>query len=266
MKIEGFPAFCAVAALFISAPAAAAALAEGDRFSVSLGIFFTDRDTETRLDGTTENGTITDLETDLGLRASDSVFRFDSYYRFNDRHRIDFSIFDLSRTSSKQIQRDIQWGDRLFAIDTAIDADFDLSIYKAAYTYSFMQRDKGYLGATFGIYTADTKISLSEQNLGQAEIGDITAPLPVIGLRGDYKINDKWTFRGSGEFFFVEFDNIDGSLVDLYAGLDYSLTDSMSVGLGFNSVNLNVDASKSSFQGSLDWKYAGGLLFLKFDF
>jgi len=266
MKIINILILCAIAAMIFAAPAAAADSIDGDRFSISLGIFVTDRDTETSLDGTTSNGTPTDLEGDLGLNASDSVFRLDGYYRFNDRHRVDFSIFDLSRTGSKQLQRDIQWGDRLFAIDTVVEADFDITIYKAAYTYSFMQKENGYLGASFGLYTLDSKVGLAEQNLGPAEFGDITAPLPVIGLRGDYEFSDKWTFRASSEFFFIEFDNVDGSLVDIYAGLDYSVSDSISVGLGVNSVVLDVGVTKSSFQGSLDWKYTGGLLFLKFDF
>jgi len=175
-------------------------------------------------------------------------------------------VFDLSRNGTKQIERDIQWGERLFAIDTQIEADFDLTIYKAAYTYSFVQRENGYLGATIGLYTLDSKVSLAVQNLGQAEVGDITAPLPVIGLRGIYAFAERWTFRASGEFFFIEFDHIKGSLVDLYAVVDYAVRDSVSVGFGFNSVDLNVDVSKGGFEGSMDWRYTGGLLFLKFDF
>lgn len=252
--------------MILAIPAFSADTVEGDRFSISLGVFFTDRDTATQLDGTTSNGTPTDLEDDLGLDASDSVFRVDGYFRFSEKHRVDFSMFDLSRSSSKEIERDIQWGDSLYSINTVVDSDFDLTIYKAAYTYAFMRRENGYLGATVGLYTADTKIALSEQTLGQTEVGDITAPLPVIGLRGEYEFADKWSFRASGEFFVVEFDDIEGSLVDLYAGVDYAIRDSISVGLGVNSVNLDVDASQSSFQGSLDWRYTGGLLFLKFDF
>ncbi len=258
--------FCAAAAMTLAMPAFSANTVEGDRFSISLGMFFTDRDTETQLDGTTTSGTPTDLENDLGLDSSDNVFRVDGYFRFSEKHRVDFSVFDLSRSSSKQIDRDIQWGDSLYSISTTVNSDFDLTIYKAAYTYAFMRRENGYLGATVGVYTADTKVGLSEQNLGQTEVGDITAPLPVIGLRGEYEFADKWTFRASGEFFFVEFDDIEGSLVDVYAGVDYAVRDSLAVGLGVNSVNLDVDASQSSFQGSLDWRYTGGLLFLKFDF
>jgi len=40
----------------------------------------------------------------------------------------------------------------------------------------------------------------------------------------------------------------------------------MSVGLGINSVKINVGIAKGNFDGDLDWRYDGGLLFLKFDF
>lgn len=254
------------ACLLFAAATAAADSVEGDRFSLSLGVFITDRDTEAELDGTVNPGTATDFESDLGLDSSDTVFRLDGYYRFNERHRFDFSVFDLSRSASKQIEREIQWGDTLYVIDTQVDADFDLAIYKAAYTYSFLRREDAYLGATVGLYVADTKASLKEQTLGSAEVGELTAPLPVIGLRGEYALSDRWSIRASGEFFFIEYDNVDGSLVDLYAGVDYSVLDNMSIGLGINSVTLDVDIAKRGFKGGLDWKYTGGLIFLKFNF
>ena len=238
-----------------------------DRFSISLGAFITDRDTDTRLDSDVlGRGTVIDFEDDLGLESSDSVFRLDGHYRFNQKHRVNFSVFDLSRHSSTAIQRDIQYGDEIFSIDTVVKADFDLRIYRLAYTYSIMQRDNGYLGVTFGAHTADSKIGLADQNLGQSEISEITAPLPVLGLKGEYEFSDRLTLSATGEFFAVEFDNVDGSLIDLYLGIDYQVIEHVAVGLGFNSVHMDVDATKSDFSGSLDWRYEGALLFFKFDF
>jgi hypothetical protein len=250
---------------YLATPAAADSL-EDDRFSLSLGVFLTDRDTEARFDSSLGNGTDIDLEADLGLNSSDSVFRVDGYFRFSERHRADFSVFDLSRKNSKQIERDIQWGDTLYSIDTVVESDNGLSIYKAAYTYSFLNGEDGYLGATFGIYVADWNVSIKEENTGSAEVGELTAPLPVVGLRGEYALSDRWSFRASGEFFFVEYGNVDGSLVDIYAGFDYSILDHLSLGIGFNRVTIDVDATKSSFGGALDWQYSGALAFLKFDF
>ena len=164
---------------------------DDERFSVSLGAFITDRDTDTRLDATATTGTDINFEKDLALDTSDTVFRLDGYFRFAEKHRIDFSVFDLSRDASTPITRDIQYGDTLFTVNTVVDTNVDLSIYKAAYTYSFMQRDNGYLGATVGLYIADTKASLSNPTLGQTAVGDVTAPLPVIGLRGEYEFADR---------------------------------------------------------------------------
>jgi len=147
-----------------------------------------------------------------------------------------------------------------------VKSDNGLSVYKAAYTYSFLNGEDSYLGATFGIYVADWNVSMREENTGSAEVGELTAPLPVIGLRGEYALSDRWSFRASGEFFFVEYDDVDGSLVDLYAGFDYSILDHLSIGIGFNRVTLNVDATKSDFGGALDWRYSGALAFLKFNF
>ena len=171
-----------------------------DRFSISVGAFFTDWGTNVRLDSDTlGTGTDIDFENDLGLRSSSSIFRIDGHYRFNDRHRINFSVFDMSRDANRTIDRDIQFGDIIFAINTDLSASTDLSIYKLAYTYSFLRREKGYLGATFGLFVADSTFRLSERNLGRAETGGLSATiarhrnagqLPTVG-----QIHVSWEWR-----------------------------------------------------------------------
>ena len=239
-----------------------------DKFSLSLGGFVTSRDTQTRLDSSNTVGLNTDFEEALGLDDSDSVFRLDGYYRFNERHRLDFSVFDLSRSASNRVQGDLQWGDTQFGVDTVVDTEFDLDIYKLAYTYTFNKTDKGYLGVTAGLYVADTRVELTGQGQAglQGDVGDITAPLPVVGLRLEQALSENWTLRGSAEFFALETNNVDGSLSDLYVGLDYQAWDNVALGIGYNDVGLDVDADRESFDGALDWQYSGALVFIKFDF
>jgi len=238
-----------------------------DRFSLSLGVFLTNRDSQTRIDGQIpDSGTPIDLENDLGFDKSDAVFRVDGVFRFNEKHRLDFSAFDLSRSASKQIQIDIDWNGELYPIDTTVNAGVDLSIYKLAYTWSFLQRDKGYLGLTAGVYVADVGTSLAAESIGRSSSSGVTAPLPVIGLRGQYDLAEKWSLRGSAEIFAIEYGDYSGSLYDVYAGLDYQLLEHMAIGLGLNSVKINVGITKNNFGGDLDWRYDGGLLFFKFDF
>jgi hypothetical protein len=239
---------------------------EDPRFSIGLGAFFTDRDSQTRIDGEANSGTDVDLESDLGLDKSDTVFRVDGYWRFAEKHRFDFSTFDLSRSASKQVEREIIWNDTTYPISTTVDAELDLAIYKAAYTWMFLKRDRSFLGATVGLYIADIGAKLSGSTGGSVESSDLTAPLPVIGLRGEYRFADRWSLRGSGEIFAIEYDDYDGSLYDLFIGLDFSVTETIAVGVGINSVQLDIGVAKRNFQGDLDWQYDGAMAYLKFDF
>ena len=257
-----------VASVFLQIPNAMAQADSFTKYGLSVGIFITDRDSKTRFDAQagSANGTEVDLESELGVDTSDSVFRLDGYFRFNQKHRLDFSWFDLSRIGSKPIQRDIDWNGTLFTLDTVVDSEFDLAIYKVAYTWSFLQRDKSYLGITAGLYVADIKTTLSAPSIAAREVSSITAPLPVIGLRGEHHFSDKWSFRASGEVFALEYGDFDGSLYDFYVGLDYQLFDRMAIGVGFNSVRMDLGITKENANGNLDWQYDGGLAFLKFDF
>jgi hypothetical protein len=147
-----------------------------------------------------------------------------------------------------------------------VDTSQDLTIYKLAYTWSFLRRDKGYLGASAGLYVADIGASIAAESLGRATSGGVTAPLPVFGLRGQYDLSAKWSLRGSAEIFAIDYGDYNGSLYDVYAGLDYQLLEHVAIGVGVNSVKIDVGVRKSNFNGDFDWRYDGGLLFFKFDF
>ncbi|MFT5371829.1 MAG: hypothetical protein ACI9R7_001369 [Lysobacterales bacterium] len=156
---------------------ATAEASESGKFGISLGVFVADRDSQTRIDGQDPaSGTPIDLEDDLGFDKSISVFRVDGYYKFNENHRLDFSVFDLFRSASKQIQKDIEWDGELYPIDTSINASADLNIYKLAYTWSFLQRESGYLGVTAGLYVADVGTAIAAESIAQSSSSSVTAP------------------------------------------------------------------------------------------
>ena len=60
-----------------------------ERASILFGAFITDRDSSTRLDSDSGEGTDLDLEDDLGLESSTSVARLGGYFWLGRRHRID---------------------------------------------------------------------------------------------------------------------------------------------------------------------------------
>jgi hypothetical protein len=240
-----------------------------ERGSVVIGSFITDRDTNARLDSDNgDDGSDIDLEDDLGLETSTTVARVGGYWWFNERHRVDGAYFDLSREASKQLQRTIDFGDQTYTINTVVAVTSDLTVLKADYTYALLARDRGYLGITGGLYISQTTLELTAGGFGTSEEQDVTAPLPVIGLRGDYAIGENITLRGAVQIFDYEVDNVGGHLTDFYFGADYAIGDHWAVGLAWNEVSMNITAQteRGHLEGSLDWGYDGVMLYAKFDF
>lgn len=255
----------AVVALQLAVPLESLAQAQQrERAGIMVGAFLTNRDTETRLDSNLGPGTDLDLEGDLGLESTTNVGRLNGYVWISPRQRFDFAYFDLSRSASRRIQERIDFGDLTFEINTTIDTEFDLSIVKTDYTFAPVSRERGYLGLTAGLYTAATKIALSERTLGRAESEDLTAPLPVVGLRGEIAVTDRLTIGGASQWFALDVGDASGRLRDFYIGADYRLGERFGVGLAYNDVSMNLTAEESGgFVGRLDWGYDGWLLYLK---
>jgi hypothetical protein len=238
-----------------------------ERAGILLGAFITDRNTEARVDASDGSlGSDLDLESDLGLESSTSVVRFGGFVWLGERHRIDVSYFDLSRDASNRIDETIEFGDKVFAVDTVVDSSNKLTITKVDYVWSAISRDRGFFGIGGGLYVSETKLTLREASIGAAESRGITAPLPVLGLRGEYAFDNRWTVRGATQWFGIDTDTFGGRLLDAYVGADHGLGKHMAVGLAYNALKSEVTAHERRLSGTLDWGYDGYLLYFKYDF
>jgi hypothetical protein len=267
-KILGIVVGLAAITLVSLAPRAAKAQSEDrERASVYVGTFITNRNTSAQVNSDSGSaGSDVDLEDDLGLKASTSVGRAGGYVWLSRRNRIDLSYFDLSRSASRKIDKTINFDDKTFTVNTTVSTENHLTITKLDYTFAFLTRETWFVGFNAGLYVAKTGLSLSEPTHGTYDSQGLTAPLPVIGFRGDYAFSDKWTLRGNLQWFGITVDNFSGHLTDTYVGVDRSFGKRFAVGLAYDTVKMNVAATKPNFKGSLDWAYNGWLLYFKTDF
>lgn len=242
-------------------------IAHPERASVLLGAFIAGPDTSARVDSVNGRGTDIDLENDLGLDTTKTVARLDGYYWFSLRHRLDVSLFEYSRDATKTIERTIDFGGRSFVLNRTLDASSDVSIFKVAYTFAPIVRSRGHFGISAGIYTASVELALRDRASGAEEAQDLTAPLPVIGFRGQYDVTDRISFRGSVELFSLDAGDADGRLSDTTIGADYGFNDRIGLGIAYNLVSVDIDAQETDgFIGEIDWGYDGILLYLKANF
>jgi hypothetical protein len=265
-----------LAAWALLAPAALAQDAPDpltDSLHVALGTFIISSQPEVRLNGDTLQGDRVDFERQLGGGDATRI-RLDADWRFGDsrRHKIRAIAFAMSRERTHTIDEEITWGDDVYPIDAELKAKFEASVIELAYEYAFLKRDNYEVAASIGLhYTAlDAELSAERTSTGQA-IGisndaSVDAPLPVIGLRGIWRLPQNFYIDTQGQFFALSIDEYDGNLQDYRVMLSWQPRSWFGLGVGYNYFKVDVNVARNRFDGSLDWTYDGPMIFYSVSF
>lgn len=248
-----------------------------EKFSLNLTYFVSDVETSVRFGSNI--GVEIELEKLLGLDSTNSVFRIDSFWRFskNRRHRFDFKWFSLHRKGDQTLLSDIVIEDdegNIITIPaaTAVSTHSNLDIFEGAYSYSFYQDDRMDLGGLAGLYIMPINTGISVSGLLNVdEKIEVTAPLPVLGLRGDFKITPKWLLRTSAQVFYLKYASYKGSMLETSASLEYLPWKHVGLGAGYNSLKLNLQSDKEEIpgidlRGKIRFDYTGLMLYTKIYF
>ena len=233
-----------------------------DRWTFQLGAFFPKIDTNANLNGTGGRiGTELSFENDLGFDDTKTVPTLLIGARLGERWRIEGEYLALNRSHSQAISRTINWGDRTFTLGTTVSSDFDSDIYRLSVGYSFIKDDKAELGVVLGAHITDFEVSLSAPGTG-GQSGDTLAPLPTIGLYGSYAFTPRWLLSARVDYFSLNYNEYDGSLVNVNVGVDYRVARNFGIGLGYRHVDYDLNVSKSRFNGSVNYKFNGPIIYM----
>ena len=216
------------------------AQADRQKFSIWVGGFFLSS-INTRLSLTDESGNggqEVDFSRDLGGRDNLTLGRIDAQWQFATNHKVQVSYFDIDRSASKTIDHTINWGDQSYPINTTVKSEFQTIVSKLNYGYTFYRNsaETQALSVLVGFHITKMKASLSGSGSSLAEGGDVTAPLPVIGLEWTARLSDKVSSYVAYEYFglSIDDDKYEGSLSDFQAVLEYHFTSHWSLGGGYN--------------------------------
>jgi hypothetical protein len=211
-----------------------------------------------------------DVEDVLGLATSESSFRVDALYRFGEsrRHRVDFSWFDLNRKATRTLETAIEVDGVTYPVSTTVDSEFTLTFYNVRYSYSFVQDDRVDFSGSFGLHVTDIGLSVSSASQGtQGE--EVTAPLPLLGMRLDVLLTPRWYVRTSWEVLYLSYDGATGILSDSTIAAEYRPGKRFAVGAGLNSVRVRLEGEEDTGVPGLDFSakftlgYTGLLLYGK---
>ena len=244
-----------------------------EKFNIQGGVFFAALNNKVTV-GSEGGGVAIDVEEALGMDVQKTVFRIGALYRIgeNRRHRVDLDYLYFNRSSTKNLERDIVVDNVTLTAGRRVDATYNYQIIRAAYSYSFFQDDRMDLAASIGFFVMPFKFEMSAEGLGSKQ-GDLdfTAPLPAVGLRGDFAVTPQWFIRSSIEVFYLEYSNFKGALVDTRVAVEYNPWEHFGFGLGFDNFRVKVEAQGEDFpaidfQGDIKSQFMGVQLYARYFF
>jgi hypothetical protein len=234
-----------------------------DKWKFELGGYFPSINTDLQVDGI-DAGTDLDLETELGFSDSDSIFRLDGYWRFFKKHRLGFGYYGFRRDARRTLDELIEIGDEEFPIGAQLNSELDLDFYTIEYLYSYFQGEKWEMSGGLGFYWIDFafsaagKFSQGEDDLVERyESTDVNGPLPFLKLGFEYYITPKWLAVIKGGYFQLEVGDIDGKLLNVGAKLEYQITKTFGLGVGYDSFRVDVTVDDGDLRSDIVYNYDG---------
>jgi hypothetical protein len=237
-------------------------------------------DTTFAVNGAAGLGSTIDFGGQLGGQREDNLWRIDSLYRFNPRHSIGFSYYNVKRKGFRSLDRDLLIDDVTYTAGASVSSEIDIQLYRFLYNYSFHHDEKVELGASVGLYFADMQASFAADrtctggpacgSLGVQVPGgtssELLAPLPTIGFLVNYHFTPRLMGQARFDWFYIETAQFKGAMNEAYFGLEYRLFKHFSIGGAYNRLDIELKADPDKGRGwrvENDWNtlYAYGALY-----
>lgn len=255
-----------------------------DPFLVYMGGFSATLRSEVTINGENVTPPPLILEDVLGVNDSDTVLWGGVKWTISQRNSVEFEFFQLKRDGFIDLfPEPVEVGDLIIESGN-INSAFDMSVGRITYGFSLKRSKRMNLRLKGGLHIADFSMGLQLQGavcdvrLGQMPPGcpagqtppleseEVTAPLPHFGVEYSYAISENVAARFQVLAFAIEIDNIDGSLVELDADIDWKPWRNFGFGLGFRYFNVNVEAQGSDLNGEFDLEYYGPAVYFSGSF
>ena len=245
------------------------AVAFPDRWMIRLGAYVVDgSNTQVSVNSALGGlGTTIDFQRDLGGEDGDTIPRIDAYYRFNDRHRMDFTAFSLDRKGETTLAIDISIEGEDYLLGETIQSEVSYTVYRLGYGYSFYHSPKTELTLTAGLNMTEYDLKFAASDGSKAESAGVTVPLPVVGLRMGYAITPKWNVRYVSEAFFINFDDVfRGAIINFELNTEYRLFKNFALGVGLARIGVSAEVDDDDWRGKVTDAYRGYNVFGTFYF
>lgn len=214
-----------------------------------------------------------ELEEDLGFGDKLLVVRASYSYRFSKKHGITVGYYRFDLDGNRQLDREIQIGDSVFDVGLNVRSQYDEKVLKIAYNFIFHDEGRVALSISPGVFVNKAKFNIASElsatgpggsGVAPVQISEgasLTAPLPVLGGRMQYRISPKWSMILATDVFFLTTSDQEGTLTDSSLIFEWQSDSAFGFGMGLNRYSLNVDAIASGNRWDWESSYFGAYLY-----
>ncbi len=243
-----------------------------NKYAVDMGVFWSDRSLKISVNGTVSGANMDiDFENRLRFKRNDETFALYLGWRFGEKWSLFTQYFESSISSGAVLMEDVEWKDIVFAAGTSVVGGQDFSLFRVFFGRSFDTSDRHDFGVGAGIHWLEIDAFIE----GNAILGgggvsfrreavSASGPLPNIGVWYQYSLSPRWALRSRLDWLEASVGDYEGKIINASFGLNYQTSDHFGIGLDYSLVELDVDVTKSDWQGRAIITYDGPYAYLSF--
>jgi hypothetical protein len=243
-----------------------------DRAAFFLGAISSRAETTARVDSDLGIGSTLLLERLFSLPRSQDYLRFQGYYRFARRHRLDFRYMRVSAEGTNTLlDEEITVGNETFQFGAAIGARNDTRLGVLDYRYAFVNNGRAEAGLSAGLGIIDVDLEIFGEIsvapgpiLTASERITETIPLPVAGVYTDFTLTRRLFLSVEGLLFTANYDKYSGEVGDVRVALRWYPVKLFGFGVAYNRTRIDVDIELDGGTVSLDYSLEGPSVFVTF--
>lgn len=241
-----------------------------EKFKLTAGLFVPINNTRVQVsaNGSVE-GTDIDFQKDLGFGESQATFLANFQWRISRRSRISLTYYNMKRSSTHKLEKDITFNDQTYHVDNVVNTYFNTAIYQFSYSYAIIEKPTYEAGVMIGAHTLGSKAGISLDGAVSGTTNNnfgFIAPLPDLGIWGGYAFSDRFAVNLDFDYLALTINNINGRLIAYDIAFSYKLIRQLDLSLAYTGLNFNVKTTKKNVTGDFRWGYNGPSLGLTFCF
>ena len=240
-----------------------------ERYRLTIGGSVTDFDSKLSInsrDGSVDKEI--DFEDVLGFESTVRLGWVRGSWRMADRHRLALLYMPIKRTSQLTTLRDIDVAGNIIKSGASVVTEVKTHTFDIEYIYSFYKKPDLEVGITAGIYWMNSLAEISAageiiiEGSEQVEIRTdyqanqrLVAPLPLIGVKAAYAINQQWHARASARYLDLTIGDFEGRILNLNLSTEYYFNNHLGLGAALTSFDVSVQQNGVVFINALTYQY-----------